>query len=267
MARSLAGRVALVVGGSSGIGKASALALAEAGAKVVVAARREAEGAAVAREIVGRGGEALFVRADATVAADVRALVAQTVDRFGRLDCAFNNMGVAGDFAPVADLDEAFFDHIINANLKSVWLCMKYEIPQMVAQGGGSIVNMSSYLGYVGHPYATLYGATKNAIMTLTKGAAVAYAKQGLRVNAVSPGVIGDTPIFEQASRGAPEGMAAAISEIPLGRVGKPSEVADAVVWLCSDQASFINGHALPIEGGRLAVLGRRRDEAARPRG
>lgn len=254
MAHSLGGKVALVVGGSSGIGRASAFALAEAGAKVVVGARREAEGTAVAREIAERGGEALFVRADATVAADVRALVAATVERFGRLDCAFNNMGVSGDFATVADLDEAFFDHIIAANLKSVWLCMKYEINQMLAQGGGgAIVNMSSYLGHIGHPYATLYGATKHAIIAMTKSAAVAYAKQGVRVNAVSPGVIGDTPMFETAQRGAPEGMAAAIAEIPLGRVGKPAEVASAVVWLCSEGSSFVTGHALPIEGGSLA--------------
>jgi NAD(P)-dependent dehydrogenase (short-subunit alcohol dehydrogenase family) len=253
MAHSLAGKVALVVGGSSGIGRASAFALAEAGAKVVVAARREVEGAAVARAIAEQGGEALFVRADATVAADVRALVAQTVERFGRLDCAFNNMGVSGDFVPAADVEEELFDRLIATNLKSVWLCMKYQLPHMVAQGGGAIVNMSSYLGHLGHPYAAVYGATKHAILSLTKSAAVAYAKQGVRVNAVSPGVIGDTPMFEYGSAAAPEAMAAVIDEIPIGRPGKPSEVANAVVWLCSEQASFVTGHSIVVDGGRLA--------------
>lgn len=254
MAHALAGKVALVVGGSSGIGRAGAFALAEAGAKVVVAARREAEGVEVARAIVERGGEALFVRADATVAADVQALVARTVDRWGRLDCAFNNMGISGDFAQVADVEEEFFDRLMAANVKSVWLCMKYQIAQMLGQGGGAIVNMASYLGYGGHPYATLYGATKQAVIAMTKGAAVAYAKRGVRVNAVCPSVIGETPMFDFAQQAAPEGMAAAIAEIPLGRVGKPAEVADAVVWLCSEQASFVTGHSLPIDGGHLAV-------------
>jgi NAD(P)-dependent dehydrogenase (short-subunit alcohol dehydrogenase family) len=124
----------------------------------------------------------------------------------------------------------------------------------MVLQGGGAIVNMSSYLGYLGHPYATLYGATKQAVIAMTKGAAVAYAKQGVRVNALSPGVIGDTPMFDNGQRLAPEGMAAAVAEIPIGREGKPSEVASAVVWLLSEQASFVTGHALPVEGGRLAT-------------
>jgi NAD(P)-dependent dehydrogenase (short-subunit alcohol dehydrogenase family) len=254
MHRTLQDKVALVVGGSSGIGRAGAIAFAEAGAKVVIAARREPEGTAVAEEIRKKGGEAIFVRADATVAADVQALVARTVEHYGRLDCAFNNMGISGDFVATADVEESSFDHIMNANVKTVWLCMKYEIQQMLKQGGGgSIVNMSSYMGHVGHPYAPIYSATKHAILGLTKSTALAYAPRGIRVNAVSPSVIDDTPMFDRGMKEAPEGMAGAIAEIPIGRAGKPMEVANAVVWLCSDLSSFVTGHAIPIDGGHIA--------------
>lgn len=253
MARSLENKVALVVGGSSGIGRATALALAEAGAKVVIAARREVEGSAVAREIGERGGEALFVRADATVASDVQALVAKAADRWGRLDCALNNVGITGDYKTIADFDEPFFDQIMATNVKSAWLCMKYEVKQMLTQGGGVIVNTASYLGHTGHPYAALYAASKHAVISMTKSAAVAYAKHGIRVNAVSPTLVGDTPMVEYATKTFPQGVEAAIAEIPLGRAGKSSEVANAVTWLCSDLASFVTGHSLVLDGGQLA--------------
>lgn len=253
MTRSLENKVALVVGGSSGIGRASALALAAAGAKVVVAARREVEGSAVAREIGERGGEALFVRADATVASDVQALVAKAADRWGRLDCALNNVGMSGEYKPVADLDEALYDQFMATNVKSAWLCMKYEIKHMLAQGGGAIVNTASYLGHTGHAHAPLYCAGKHAVISMTKSAAIAYAKHGIRVNAVSPTIIGDTPMVEHAAKTFPEGVRAAIAEIPLGRSGTTAEVANAVTWLCSDLSSFVTGHSLVIDGGQLA--------------
>lgn len=252
MTRSMENKVTLVVGGSSGIGRASAIALAAAGAKVVVAARREAEGQAVVEEIRQNGGEAIFFQADATKGAEVERLVAHTVEHYGRLDCAFNNMGISAGKALI-DHDEAEFDYVMNANVKSVWLCMKYQIPRMLEGGGGSIVNMSSYLGHVGHPNAALYSASKHAIIGMTRSAALCYAQQGIRVNALSPGVIGDTPMIEYSTREFPEAMAGVIAEIPLRRTGKSAEVGNAVVWLLSELSSFVTGHALLIDGGHTA--------------
>lgn len=253
MAKSLENKVALVVGASSGIGRASALALASAGAKVMLAARREAESEAVVEQIKASGGEASFVRADVAVPEDVEAMVAKTVERYGRLDCALNNAGVMGEIPKLADVDDATFDRIVNINFKGVFLCMKHEIKQMLKQGSGSIVNTSSYLGLVAIPNAAIYTATKHAMLGMTKSAALGYAKDGIRVNAVCPTAIGDTDIVESIVKSYPHLLEPIVAQIPLGRMGRSEEVANAIVWLLSDAASLVTGHALPVDGGHVA--------------
>lgn len=245
-------KVALVVGGSSGLGRASALAFAAAGAKVVVAARRETESRAVVAEIEAAGGKAAFIRVDVTVAAQVEALVAATVERWGRLDCALNSAGIVEDFFPLSDVDEALYDRMMAVNVKGTFLCMKYEIRQMLKQGGGgSVVNMSSIMGHVGAPTGTIYVATKHAVEGLTKSAALCYAKQGIRVNAVAPSAVIGTPMVDNTLKNFPGLMEPYIADIPMGRAARTDEVASVVTWLCSEGASFVNGHSLSIDGGQ----------------
>ena len=247
------GRVALVTGGNSGLGKASALCLARAGARVVVSGRRAEEGEQVAQLIKDAGGEAAFIRADMSLKADIEAVVAQTVEMYGSLDFAVNNAGVGGTaFVPTADYSEDTWDEVININLKAVWLCMKYEIPHLLKQKGSSIVNMSSVAGLVGGPIGAAYHASKHGVIGLTRAAAMEYAAQGLRVNAVAPAVI-RTAMTERASFHTTEVEPQLIAMHPLGRFGRPDEVGEAVTWLCSDAASFITGHVLPVDGGFLA--------------
>ena len=247
------GKVALVTGGNSGLGKASALAFAKEGAKVVLSARRAEEGAQVAQLIKDAGGEAFFARADMSEKADIEALIARTVEAYGRLDFAVNNAGIEGTlFVPTADYSEDTWDEVININLKGVWLCMKYEIPHILKQKGGSIVNMSSVAGLVGGPIGAAYHASKHGVIGLTKAAAVEYANQGLRVNAVAPAVI-RTAMTDRGGFHTPELEPQLMALHPMGRFGTPEEVAGAVMWLCSDAASFITGHVLPIDGGFLA--------------
>jgi NAD(P)-dependent dehydrogenase (short-subunit alcohol dehydrogenase family) len=247
------GKVALVTGSNSGLGKATALAFAQEGAKVVLSARRAEEGAQVARLIKDAGGEAVFVRADVSEKADIEALIARAVEAYGRLDFAVNNAGIEGTlFVPTADYSEDTWDEVININLKGVWLCMKYEIPHILKQRGGSIVNMSSVAGPVGGPIGAAYHASKHGVIGLTKAAAVEYADRGLRVNAVAPAVI-PTGMTERGGFHTPELEPQLIVLHPMGRFGTPEEVAEVVVWLCSDAASFITGHVLPVDGGFLA--------------
>lgn len=247
------GKVALVTGGNSGLGKASALSLARAGARVVVSGRRVEEGEQVAQLINDAGGEAAFIRADMSLKADIEAVVAQTVEMYGRLDFAVNNAGVGGTaFVPTADYSEDTWDEVININLKAVWLCMKYEIPHLLKQKGSSIVNMSSIAGLVGGPIGAAYHASKHGVIGLTRAAAMEYAAQGLRVNAVAPAVI-QTAMTEGASFHTPELEPQLIALHPMGRFGRPDEVGEAVTWLCSEAASFITGHVLPVDGGFLA--------------
>ena len=253
MDRQFEGKVALVTGGNAGLGKASALAFARQGAKVVISARRAEEGEQTAAMIREVGGEATFVRADMSKRADIEALITRTVETYGRLDFAFNNAGVEGTpFIPTADYSEETWDEVINVNLKGVWLCMKNDIPDMLKQKGGSIVNMSSVAGLVGGPVGIAYHASKHGVIGLTKTAAVEYANQGLRVNAVAPAVI-RTEMTERAGFHSPELEPQLAAMHPMGRLGMPDEVAGAVVWLCSDAASFITGHTLAIDGGFLA--------------
>ena len=252
MAGELEGKVALVTGAAAGIGRASALAFAGGGARVMVSDVVVDGGEETVGQIQAAGGEATFVRADVSQTADVEALVRQSVETYGRLDCAHNNAGIEGDMAPTADCTEANWDRTIAINLKGVWLCMKYEIPQMLQQGGGAIVNTSSVAGLVGFVNLPAYVATKHGVAGLTRTAALEYAEQGIRVNAVCPGVI-QTAMIDRIVGGDAEAEAQFTALEPVGRMGSPAEVAQAVVWLCSDAASFVTGVAMPVDGGFVA--------------
>ena len=251
------GKVVLVTGGGSGIGRQTALLFSREGAKVVVADISVAGGEETVNMIRGEGGEATFIKTDVTKATDVEAMVNKTVETYGRLDCAYNNAGIIeapGVFgSAVHDYPEDAWDRILNINLKSVWLCLKYECAQMLKQGSGSIVNTSSMWGLVGTAGACGYVASKHAVVGLTRAAALEYAKLGIRINSVNPGTI-HTPLAGTLAAAVPqEAVDALTSAHPVGRLGQPEEVAEAVVWLCSDAASFVNGHTLSVDGGFVA--------------
>ena len=251
MAGDLQGKVAIITGGTSGIGRDTAFLFAKHGAKVVVAGRREAEGNETLTQIRAAGGDGIFVKTDVSKAADVEALVKKTVDKFGRVDTAFNNAGVEGDWKPMTELTEADWDWVIDINLKGVWLCLKYQIQQMLKQGsGGTIVNMSSVAGLMGTPAAAPYGASKHGVLALTKTAALEYAANQIRVNAVCPAVI-ETPMGDRLF-GAPEVAPGVKAMHPIGRFGKPMEIAEAVLWLASEKSSFMTGHEIVLDGGFL---------------
>lgn len=248
----LEGKVTLVTGGGSGIGRASALAFAREGGKVIIADVAIVSGKETVQITKRAGGEAIFVEADVTKAAEVEALVDKAVKTYGRLDCAFNNAGIEGSGSLTADCSEENWDRTINVNLKGVWLCIKYEIPWMLNHGGGAIVNMSSVVGLVGAENRPAYVASKHGIVGLTKAAALEYAKSGIRVNAVCPGII-RTPMMDRITSGDPQAEASRIEREPVGRMGTPEEIAEAVVWLCSDAASFVTGHTMIVDGGWVA--------------
>jgi NAD(P)-dependent dehydrogenase (short-subunit alcohol dehydrogenase family) len=245
------GKVALVTGGTSGIGRDAAVSFAKSGAKVAVAGRREAEGKETIEMIRAAGGDGLFVKTDVSKAAEVDALVRKTVEKFGRLDVAFNNAGIEGNWIPITEQSEEDWDRTIDINLKGVWLCLKYEIRQMLKQGGGAIVNMASVAGLIGSAGAATYAASKHGVMGLTKAAALETARTGIRVNVVCPAVI-DTPMSERLF-GEPEMNKFALSLHPIGRFGTPSEISEAVLWMCSDRASFMTGQSIVLDGGFLA--------------
>ena len=250
MAKWFEGKVALVTGGASGIGRATALAFAREGARTVVSDVDVEGGGETVRIIEDSGGEATFVKADVTVADEVEALVRQTVDTYGRLDCAFNNAGLERELTnPDRRYSEDTFDTVIDTNLKSVWLCMKREIAQMLEQGSGAIVNTSSVAGLVGIPSQPIYVASKHAVSGLTKSIAVEFADRGIRINAVCPGLV-DTPLMDRIYASNPEMKAQADSWQPIGRTAQPEEIAEAVIWLCSDKASFVVGHMMTVDGG-----------------
>lgn len=253
MTEILDGKVALITGGGSGIGKASALAFARKGAKLVVVDVDAESGQATVSEIESAGGQAIFVRADVTSSAEVRAMIDRTIEVYGRLDCAFNNAGIEGNVGvPIADYDEDNWDRVIDINLKGVWLCMKYELAQMLKQGSGSIVNTASVAGLVGGTFGAAYYASKHGVVGLSKAAAIENGKSGIRVNAVCPGVI-RTEMAERIIKDDQDIESAVTSQHPLGRLGMPEEVAETVVWLCSDAASFVTGQALAVDGGFVA--------------
>ncbi len=247
-------KVVIVTGAGSGIGRAAALAFAREGAKVVIVDIDAAGGEKTVSSIKDVGGESFFVKADVSRSMDVKAMVAICVEKYGGLDCAFNNAGIGGTpFVPVADYDEAVWDQVMGVDLKGVFLCMKYEIPEMLKRGKGAIVNTSSTQGLKsGAVVGTAYSASKHGVIGLTKTTAIEYASKGMRVNAVCPGftetdtavnvVFHDKKIKDRV-----------IASLPMGRPAKPEEIAAAVLWLCSDAASYVNGHALVVDGGLIA--------------
>jgi NAD(P)-dependent dehydrogenase (short-subunit alcohol dehydrogenase family) len=254
MAGILAGKIALVTGGASGIGRASALAFSREGAKVIVVDREVDGGESTATSIRENGSEACFVRADVSRTSDVQEMVKRCVELYGRLECALNNAGVDGMlFTRIAEYREQAWDQVIGINLKGTWLCMKYEIIQMIEQGGGSIVNMASTAGLVGSAVGnSAYVASKHGIVGLTKTVALEYGTQGIRVNAVCPALT-KTPMAEKLLGGDAQREAQMATLSPMGRLAEPEEVAEAVVWLCSDSASYVTGQALAVDGGHVA--------------
>lgn len=243
------GKVALVTGGGSGIGRATAIAFAREGASVVIGNRNSAAGEAVVKVIQDNGGDASFLRTDVSLEDDVKALVGHAVATYGRLDVAFNNAGIGGAAGPLADQSTDNYDEVMGTNVKGVWMSMKYEIREMLKTGGGAIVNNSSVGGLVGFAGVGIYSASKHAVMGLTKSAALEYSAHGIRVNAVNPAVI-RTPMAEGLAKMRkikPDDFSAVH---PIGRIGEPEEVAEVVLWLCSEKASFVTGTATCVDGG-----------------
>jgi NAD(P)-dependent dehydrogenase (short-subunit alcohol dehydrogenase family) len=246
------GKVALVTGGGSGIGRATALAFAREGAQVVIGNRNVQRGEETVSMIRKAGGTASFQRTDVLVAAEIEALVDHAVKTYGGLDLAFNNAGIEGDVAPLAEQTEANYDAVMDVNVKGVWLSMKYEIPKMLERGGGAIVNCSSVAGLIGFPSMSIYIASKHAVIGLTKTAALEYSAQGIRINAVNPAVI-DTEMVDRLADGMNMKKDDLTTLHPIGRIGRVGEVAEAVLWLSSSKASFVTGHSLVVDGGFTA--------------
>jgi len=248
MSGNFEGKVALVTGGGSGIGRATAVAFARGKANVIVTDISEEGGEETIRIIKEAGGEGSFIKADITQAGEVEALINKTVEIYGRLDCAHNNAGIPGGSVPVADCTLEDWDAVMNLNLRGTFLCLKYEIMQMLKQGNGAIVNTSSTMGVVGHGNAPAYAASKHAIVGLTKSAALAYVQNNIRVNAVCPGNT-ETPIFDHLRENMPDVFEGLLAAMPIGRLAHPDEIANAVIWLCSDEASYCTGHAMVVDG------------------
>jgi NAD(P)-dependent dehydrogenase (short-subunit alcohol dehydrogenase family) len=246
-----AGKVALVTGGSSGLGRATALAFAKAGAKVALGDIADAGGHETVRMIEAAGGQAYYIHADMRIEAEIKAMVEATVAHFGRLDFAYNNAGISGGARPNEYWDTAIFDDTLATNLRGVFLCMKYEVPEMLKTGGGAIVNTASVAGLAGSGHPSYIGS-KHGVVGITKSAAMLLATQGVRVNAVCPGAI-DTPMVQSVSARNPENAKLIAKLHPMSRIGQPEEVANAVMFLCSDRASFITGHPMAVDGGTLA--------------
>jgi NAD(P)-dependent dehydrogenase (short-subunit alcohol dehydrogenase family) len=245
-------KVAIVTGGSFGIGRAAAVAFALRGAKVIIADLIEDKEHETIKLIKASGGEGIFIQCDVSQNSHVKAMVDKTVETFGRLDFAFNNAGIEGATATTQECTEENWDKTISVNLKGIWLCMKHEIPYMLQQGKGAIVNCASVAGLIGFPGLPAYVVSKHGVVGLTKTAALEYAKQGIRINAVCPGII-HTDMIDRITGMDKEVEKQYISMEPVGRMGNPQEVAEAVIWLCSDAASFVTGHSMSVDGGWIA--------------
>ena len=243
-------KVVLVTGGNSGIGRATALAFGREGAKVIIAARRDKEGAEIAGEIVAKGGEAVFIKTDLTVAGQIDSLFKAIEEKYGRLDCAFNNAGVWPKMKRTVRYTVEEFDEVMNINVKAVWRCMRQEIPMMIKAGGGAIVNCSSVAGLHSQEGISLYAASKHAVLGLTKAAAIEFGRKKIRINAVCPGMT-HTPMLERQLAEGPDRKEMMLNMIPQGRFGKPEEIAGTVLFLCSDAASYITAKGLVIAGGQ----------------
>jgi NAD(P)-dependent dehydrogenase (short-subunit alcohol dehydrogenase family) len=252
MTKEFEGKVALVTGGGSGIGRATAIAFAREGAKVVIGNRNVQRGEETVAMIKKAGGTASFKRTDVLVTKEIETLVDHAVKTYGGLDLAFNNAGVEGDVAPLVEQTEANYDAVMNVNVKGVWLSMKYEIPRMLERGGGAIVNCSSVAGLIGFPNMGIYMASKHAVIGLTKVAAIEYSAKGIRINAVNPAVI-DTEMVDRLAQGLNMKKDDLVPLHPIGRLGRVEEIAEAVVWLCSKKSSFVTGHSLIVDGGFTA--------------
>ncbi|MEU6443114.1 glucose 1-dehydrogenase [Streptomyces sp. NPDC047046] len=249
-----ANKVAFVTGAGSGIGRATATAFAAEGAAVIVADVNPVSNEETARLAAEHGGRVLPIECDVTSSSEVQAAIEQTVQEFGRLDIAFNNAGIEQPPAPLVDISDDQWTRLLDIDLRSAFLCMKYEIPAMLENGGGSIVNTSSGAGVVGIQGQAAYVAAKHGLIGLTKSAALDYAAKGVRVNAICPGII-ETPMMNRFSGGTPEGRARVIGQEPVGRMGSPEEIASAVLWLSSDIGAFTTGHAMVIDGGQTVGI------------
>ncbi|MSP43390.1 MAG: SDR family oxidoreductase [Alphaproteobacteria bacterium] len=246
------GKVVIITGAASGIGRATAQIFAREGARVIIADVNEKGGEETLSMINKQGHQGMFVKTDITVETDVKTLIDRAINAHGRLDAAYNNAGVEGKQAFTADMPGNEFDKIIAANLRGVYLCMKYEIQAMLKGGGGAIVNTASAAGLIGIPGMSAYCASKHGVIGLTKAAALEYAKSGIRVNCVCPGAI-DTPMLSRVTQTDPVVLGQLIASEPIGRMGRPSEIGEAAVWLCSDHASFVTGHSMAVDGGLVA--------------
>jgi len=250
--RRFQGKTALVTGGSAGIGRATALAFAGEGARVVIADIQDEEGRNTVRMVQEVGGEAIYINADVSQESDVQTLVQKIVQTYGGIDFAVNNAGITGGSDPANPMSTEEWSRVIGINLTGVFLCMKYEIPEMLSRGGGAIVNTSSTMGLVGRSGGMAYAASKHGVLGLTKSVALTYAANNIRINAVCPGTT-QTSIMDWLKTEMPQIYDAMVAETPVGRLARPEEVANAILWLCSDEASYCNGHALVVDGGFLA--------------
>ena len=251
MADRLKGKIALITGGSSGIGQAAAKLFSREGAKVFIADINVTEGEQTVKEIIDEGGVANFVKTDVSRATEVEALIGQIIEMHGRLDCAYNTAGIMGDVVSLVDQTEENWNRTIETNLKGTWLCMKYEIPHMLERGSGSIVNTTSTTGlFVGGKYRCVYSASKAGNVSMSKVAALEYAEYGVRINVICPSA--RSPMLEQFVGSNPEAEADFTAQIPMGRIFTPEEIVEGALWLCSDASSFVTGHVLAAEGGLL---------------